>query len=53
MFEYGTIGVNENLRVLREQGYRCMHMEFDPYRAGHVVIMAQKRHSHRASQSAL
>jgi hypothetical protein len=41
-FGYGTIGINENLRVIRDSQCKCMHLEIDQYPAAHVFVIAKK-----------
>lgn len=41
-FGYGTIGISENLRVISENGGKCMHLELDQYPNGHVYCIAKK-----------
>jgi len=41
-FDYSTLGVNAFLRLLREFGCRCKHLEYDQYPENHVYIIAQK-----------
>lgn len=41
-FDYSTLGVDEFLRLLREFGCTCRHLEYDQYPENHVVIIAQK-----------
>ena len=43
MFEYGTIGYPEYLRIMDEMGCRIILMEEDQYPAGHMVFWGQKR----------
>ena len=42
LFGYGTIGINENLRILIENGCKCMHLEIDQFPNSHVYVIAQK-----------
>jgi trans-aconitate methyltransferase len=42
MFGYGTIGINENLRVISARQCKCMHLEIDQYPAEHVYVIAKK-----------
>jgi trans-aconitate methyltransferase len=42
LFGYGSIGINENLRVLIENGCKCMHLEIDQFPYSHVYVIAQK-----------
>jgi len=42
LFGYGTIGINENLRILNENGCKCMHLEIDQYPDGHVYVIGKK-----------
>jgi hypothetical protein len=41
-FGYGTIGINENLRVLNENRCKCCHLELDQYPEKHVYVIARK-----------
>lgn len=41
-FEYSTLGVGENLRLLRDCGCACRHLEYDQYPEKHVCVIAQK-----------
>ncbi len=41
-FDYSTLGVNEFLRLLRECGCECLHVEYDQFPEGHVYIIARK-----------
>lgn len=41
-FGYGTIGINGNLRVISNNGCKCMHLEIDQYPANHVYVIAKK-----------
>lgn len=42
LFGYGTIGINENLRVLKDNGCKCMHLEIDQYPSSHVYVIGKK-----------
>ena len=42
LFGYGTIGINENLKVLMKNGCKVMHLELDQYPEGHVYVIAKK-----------
>lgn len=42
LFPYGTIGINENLRVIMKNGCQCRHLELDQYPAKHVYLIAKK-----------
>lgn len=42
LFGYGTIGNNENIRVISENGCKCMHLENDQYPNEHVYLIARK-----------
>jgi SAM-dependent methyltransferase len=41
-FDYSTLGVNEFLRLIKEFGCACKHVEYDQYPENHVYIIAQK-----------
>jgi 2-polyprenyl-3-methyl-5-hydroxy-6-metoxy-1,4-benzoquinol methylase len=41
-FFYGSIGINENLRIIMENGCKCCHLELDQYPESHVYIIARK-----------
>jgi len=41
-FGYSTLGVEEFVRLLREFGCYCRHVEYDQWPEGHVSIIAQK-----------
>jgi trans-aconitate methyltransferase len=41
-FGYGTIGINGNLKVLIENGCKCLHLEIDQYPANHVYVIARR-----------
>jgi SAM-dependent methyltransferase len=41
-FDYSSLGVEEFLRLLRECGCTCRHLEFDQHPEKHVYIIAQK-----------
>ncbi len=42
LFGYGTIGINENIRVLNENNCKCMHLEIDQFPLKHVFVIAKK-----------
>lgn len=42
LFGYGTIGIYENLRVLKENECKCMHLEIDQYPGRHVYVIGKK-----------
>jgi SAM-dependent methyltransferase len=41
-FDYSTLGVNQFLRLIREFGCTCRHVEYDQFPENHVTIIAQK-----------
>ena len=41
-FDYSTLGVDEFLRLIREFGCTCRHVEYDQFPENHVTIIAQK-----------
>jgi SAM-dependent methyltransferase len=41
-FGYSTLGVSEFLRILRQAGCACMHVEYDQYPENHVYIIGKK-----------
>ena len=41
-FHYSSIGVPQNLEVLRANGMRLQHLERDQFPEAHVVAIAQK-----------
>ncbi len=41
-FFYGSIGIDENLKIIMESGCSCRHLELDQYPEKHVYIIAQK-----------
>jgi len=41
-FDYSTLGVDEFLRLIREYGCTCRHVEYDQFPENHVTIIAQK-----------
>lgn len=41
-FYYSSIGINENLQLLIENGLTVLHMELDQYPEKHVIVIAQK-----------
>jgi len=41
-FDYSTLGVTEFLRLIREFGCSCKHLECDQYPENHVYMVAQK-----------
>ncbi|MEL6143711.1 MAG: class I SAM-dependent methyltransferase [Bacteroidota bacterium] len=43
-FTYSTIGINNNLKVIREAGCKCQHLELDQYPQNHVSIIIKKSH---------
>lgn len=42
VFPYSTIGINENLRILMEEGLETLHMELDQAPEKHSYIIARK-----------
>lgn len=41
-FYYSSIGINDNLQLLIENGLRVLHLELDQYPEKHVCVIAQK-----------
>lgn len=41
-FPYGTIGIEENIRILHQNNCTIQHLELDQYPANHVVVIAKK-----------
>jgi SAM-dependent methyltransferase len=41
-FYYSTIGINENLKVIIDNGCQCKHLELDQYPENHVYVIAKK-----------
>jgi SAM-dependent methyltransferase len=41
-FEYSSIGINNNLKLLAENGVTCKHLELDQFPEKHVYIVATK-----------
>lgn len=41
-FFYGSIGIDENLKILMESYCQCRHLELDQYPEKHVYVIAQK-----------
>jgi SAM-dependent methyltransferase len=41
-FDYSTLGIDEFLRLLRESGCECLHVEYDQYPENHVYLIARK-----------
>lgn len=41
-FGYGTIGIYENIRVLKDNHCKCVHLEMDQYPFKHVFIIGKK-----------
>lgn len=42
-FYYSTIGINENIQTLLDNGLSLMHMEFDQHPETHVYVIAIKQ----------
>ena len=42
-FGYSSIGINNNLQILIEQGLSILHLELDQYPEKHVIVIAQRR----------
>jgi SAM-dependent methyltransferase len=42
IFHYSSIGINDNLKVLAENGLTCKHLELDQWPEKHVYIIAVK-----------
>tara|TARA_R110000787_G_scaffold98369_6_gene202359 strand:- start:964 stop:1557 length:594 start_codon:yes stop_codon:yes gene_type:complete len=43
IFYYSSIGINDNLQLLIENGLTVLHMELDQYPEKHVCVIAKKR----------
>ncbi|NKB75772.1 MAG: methyltransferase domain-containing protein [Gammaproteobacteria bacterium] len=41
-FHYSSVGINENLRILRDHGVTCKHLELDQWPQNHVYVIGQK-----------
>jgi len=41
-FSYSTLGINENLRILMEEGLEVQHLELDQFPEKHAYIIARK-----------
>jgi len=41
-FYYSSIGINDNIQVLMDNGLSIMHLELDQYPLKHVYVIAKK-----------
>lgn len=44
-FYYSSIGINNNLKLLMDEGCKCVHLELDDYPEKHVTIIGVKTES--------
>ena len=42
VFYYSSVGINQNIETLMDNGLTVMHMELDQYPEKHVILIAQK-----------
>lgn len=42
VFPYSTLGINENLRILMEEGLEILHLEHDQLPEKHVYVVARR-----------
>ena len=41
-FHYSSIGINDNLKILMDEGLNLLHLELDQFPEKHVFLIAQK-----------